>query len=155
MESYNALHVFPEVPAALKLLSENSDAVEAYVFSNGTVDMVGTSIKSSPDLGPHASLFKGLITVHSLKVYKPALEVYDHLVNESGKRDSRSDVWLVSGNPFDAVGAKAAGLKTAWIDRVGKGWVDRLDQLHVPSVIATGVEDAVKSIIDWSADSKQ
>lgn len=154
MKSYDALHVFPDVPAALKLLAQKSDVVDVYVFSNGTVDMVGTSIKSSPDLGPHAGLFKGLITVDPVKAYKPSMKVYSHLLHEVGKQESKGDVWLVSGNPFDAVGAKAAGLRTAWVDRAGKGWVDRLDPLHAPTVITTGVEDAVKAILHWSSNRK-
>ncbi|KAI1848381.1 hypothetical protein JX266_005687 [Neoarthrinium moseri] len=154
MQAYDFLHVFPEIPAALKLVRENSNLVDAYIFSNGTLEMVGTSVKSSPDLGPHASLFKSLITVDDVKCYKPAARVYEHLVKEAGKEGSKSDVWLVSGNPFDVVGAKSAGLKAAWIDRAGKGWVDRLDTLHVPSIIATGVEDAVKSILGWVKDAK-
>ncbi|KAK9424866.1 putative Haloacid dehalogenase [Seiridium unicorne] len=153
MQAYDALHNFPEVPAALKLLSEKSDVVDPYIFSNGTVEMVGNSVKSSPDLGPHAGLFKAFITVDSLKVYKPAMKVYEHLLSEVGKQGKSSDVWLVSANPFDAVGAKVAGLKAAWVDRAGKGWVDRLDPIHVPTIIATGVEDAVKGILAWTTDN--
>ncbi|KAK9783809.1 putative Haloacid dehalogenase [Seiridium cardinale] len=153
MQAYDALHNFPEVPAALKLLSEKSDVVDPYIFSNGTVEMVGNSVKSSPDLGPHAELFKAFITVDSLKVYKPAMKVYEHLLSEVGKQGKSSDVWLVSANPFDAVGAKVAGLKAAWVDRAGKGWVDRLDPIHVPTIIATGVEDAVKGILAWTANN--
>jgi len=51
---------------------------------------------------------------------------YWHLLQEVGKQDTPGDVWLITANPFDVVGASAAGLKTAWIDRAGKGWVDRL-----------------------------
>lgn len=155
MQAYDALHTFPEVPAALRLLSEKSDSVDAYIFSNGTVEMVGNSVKSSPDLGPHADIFKSLVTVDELKVYKPARKVYEHLVSTVGKQGNTSDVWLVSANPFDAVGSKVAGLKAAWVDRAGKGWVDRLDQLHVPTIISAGVEDAVKAILQWAAESKQ
>ena len=36
------------------------------------------------------------------------------------------DIWLVSGNPFDVVGAKAMGMKAAWVDRAGSGWADQL-----------------------------
>ncbi|KAH6653782.1 haloacid dehalogenase [Truncatella angustata] len=155
MQAYDALHVFPEVPAALKLVSEKNELIDPYIFSNGTLEMLGNSVKRSPDLGPHASLFKSLVTVDSLKVYKPAMKVYKHLLSEVGKKDHAGDVWLVSGNPFDVVGAKIAGLKAAWIDRAGTGWVDRLDDIHVPTIIASGVDDAVKGILTWAADSHQ
>ncbi|KAF3010284.1 hypothetical protein E8E14_003790 [Neopestalotiopsis sp. 37M] len=155
MKAYDSLHHFPEVPAALQLLSSKSDVVDAYIFSNGTAEMVCNSVKSSPDLGPHANLFKSMITVDSLRVYKPAMKVYQHLLSETGKQDRPSDVWLVSANPFDVVGGKLAGLKTVWVDRTGKGWVDRLDQANVPTVIARGVEDAVKGILDWDPNSEK
>ncbi|KAI1773780.1 haloacid dehalogenase [Hypoxylon cercidicola] len=139
MRSYDALHVFPEIPSALKLLEQNSDSVDAYVFSNGTDDMVGNSIKTSPDLGPHAERFKSLITVHSLKCFKPDRRVYEHLLEQVGKEGNANDVWVVSANPFDVVGARAAGLRAAFIDRTGKGWVDRLDEKRAPSVVAPGL----------------
>lgn len=147
MRSYDALHVFPEIPSALKLLEQHSDSVEAYVFSNGTDEMVGNSIRTSPELGPYAERFKSLVTVHDLKCFKPDKRTYEHLVEQVGKQGSENDVWVVSANPFDIVGSRAAGLRAAFIDRAGKGWVDRLDEKRSPSVIAPGVDEAMKLIL--------
>ncbi|KAI0157107.1 haloacid dehalogenase [Hypoxylon sp. FL1284] len=147
MKSYDALHVFPEIPSALKLLEQHADSIDAYVFSNGTDDMVGNSIKTSPDLGPHAGRFKSLVTVHGLRCFKPDRRTYDHLVEQVGKQGHANDVWVVSANPFDIAGARAAGLRAAFIDRAGKGWVDRLEEKRPPSVVASGVDEAIKSII--------
>ncbi|GAW17191.1 hypothetical protein ANO14919_066440 [Xylariales sp. No.14919] len=149
MRAYDALHVFPEIPGAMRLLRENRAAVDAYVFSNGTDDMVGNSVRTSPELGPHADLFRSLITVDSLKCFKPDPRTYAHLVEQSGKKGRLGDVWVVSANPFDVVGAKAAGLKTAFIDRPGRGWIDRLDELHKPSLITNGVDQAIRFILDY------
>ncbi|KAK7943499.1 haloacid dehalogenase- type II [Apiospora aurea] len=153
MKAYDRLHVFPEVSAAMELLRENSDQIDVYVFSNGTDAMVGNSVKSSPDLGPHAGLFRSLVTVETVKAYKPDMRVYAHLVEQVGKQGSNSDVWVVSANPFDITGAKAAGLKTAFIDRPGKGWIDRLDETSQPTIVAFGVEGAVKSILSTAGSS--
>jgi 2-haloacid dehalogenase len=155
MTAYDSLDYFPDAPAALRLLSDKSDLVDAYIFSNGTDDMVKNSLRSFKDLGPHGNLFKSILTVDSLRVYKPAMKVYQHLLSEAGKQERPSDVWLVSANPFDVVGGKLAGLKTVWVDRTGKGWVDRLDQTNVPTIIARGVEDAVKGILDWDPNSEK
>ncbi len=157
MRSYDALHVFPEVPLALRLLDDdkygdnnNNKSVEAYVFSNGTDEMVENSIKTSPELGPSAGrIFKALITVHSLQCFKPDKRAYEHLVRQVGKKGQESDVWVVSANPFDVVGARAAGLKAAFIDRTGKGWIDRLDEKRAPSVITSGVDEAIKRILKY------
>ncbi|KAI1747627.1 haloacid dehalogenase [Xylaria castorea] len=149
MRAYDALHVFPEIPAAMKLLQENSGAVDAYVFSNGTDDMVGNSIRTSPELGPHAHMFRSLVTVDSLKCFKPDPRTYAHLVEQAGKKGRATDVWVVSANPFDITGAKAAGLQAAFIDRPGKGWIDRLDETHKPSLVVDSVAKAIQSILNY------
>ena len=33
--------------------------------------------------------------------------------------DEMGEIWLVTSNPFDVVGARAAGMKAAWVDREG------------------------------------
>ncbi|KAK5625444.1 hypothetical protein RRF57_001160 [Xylaria bambusicola] len=149
MTAYDALHVFPEISAAMRLLQENQEAVSAYIFSNGTDQMVGSSIRTSPELSPHADIFQSLITVDGLKCFKPDPRTYAHLVEQSGKRGQPGNVWVVSANPFDITGAKAAGLKSAFIDRQGRGWIDRLDELYMPSLIASGVDQAIKYILDF------
>jgi 2-haloacid dehalogenase len=149
MKAYDSLHAFPEVPRALDAVRENPD-IDAYIFSNGTETMVNASIQSSPDLNPYADLFKGLVTVHELQVFKPAKRVYEDLVTKAGKDGNAGDVWIVTANPFDAVGSTAAGLKSAWIDRAGRGWVDRLGDVIGgirPTVIVSGVDEAVSEII--------
>lgn len=149
MTAYDALHVFSDIPAAMQLLQENREAVDACIFSNGTDDMVGGSIRTSPELGPNADIFRSFITVDGLKCFKPDPRTYAHLVEQSGKKGHPGDVWVVSANPFDVVGAKAAGLKTAFIDRPGRGWIDRLDELHMPSLIAGSVDQAIQFILDY------
>lgn len=154
MEAYNALHVFPEIPTALELVAGTPN-VEATIFSNGTDAMVSASVATSPDLKPYASLFKGLVTVDGpgVQVFKPDKRTYDHLVREVGKEGVPGDVWVVSANPFDAVGATAAGLKAAWIDRLGKGWVDRLGDVIGgvrPALVVDCVDEAVREIIKQS-----
>jgi 2-haloacid dehalogenase len=149
IKGYDALHVFPEVGDALKAV-ESESSVEAYIFSNGTVDRVKASIQSSPDLSPYAKLFKDLVTVEDTQAFKPAMSVYDHLLKAVGKGGRAKDVWLVSANPFDAVGAEVAGLRAAWIDRAGKGWVDRLGDVVGdirPTIVVPGVDEAIAEIL--------
>lgn len=154
MEAYNALHVFPEIPAALSLVGE-TPSVEALIFSNGTDAMVSASVATSPDLKPYANLFKGLVTVDGpgVQVFKPDKRTYHHLVREVDKEGAAGEVWLVSANPFDVIGATVAGLQAAWIDRVGKGWVDRLGDVIGdvrPALVVDGVDEAVREIIKRS-----
>jgi len=158
MQAYDSLSVFPDVPSALKSLSIDP-SIDAYVFSNGTTSMVHTSVNSSPSLSPYSSVFKSLITVSSLEVYKPDPTVYQYLAKQVGKTLSVEDmesIWLVSGNPFDVVGARAAGIQAAWVDRAGGhhgkgGWNDRLGELTGggPTIVVKSVEEAVEGIRRW------
>ncbi len=159
MRSYDALRAFPEVPAALDLLASESGggaaaaaAADAYVFSNGTDAMVGNSVRSSPDLGPRAAAagFRALVSVDGLRCYKPDPRAYAHLVETVGA----GDVWLVSANPFDVAGARAAGLRAAFVDRSGRGWVDRLDEARAPTVVVRGLDEAVRAILGKSSSSE-
>ncbi|KAK5662571.1 hypothetical protein OQA88_8484 [Cercophora sp. LCS_1] len=149
MQAYNALRVFPDVPGALDLVGK-TPGVEALIFSNGTGEMVSASVTTSPDLKPFAGLFGRTVTVDSVAVFKPDKRTYDHLVQEVGKQESPSDVWLITANPFDVVGATAAGLRSAWIDRAGRGWVDKLGDVIgevKPTLVVSGVDEAVGEII--------
>ncbi|KAI7777064.1 hypothetical protein LA080_004027 [Diaporthe eres] len=174
MAAHDALAVFPDVPAGLRAVQQNQWGragaldVEAVIFSNGTERMLSTSVGSSPDLKPFVSgggggggiggLFKKLVTVDEVRTYKPTAQAYSHLQAEADE-DNDAVVWLVSANPFDVAGARSVGLRSAWIDRAGTGWVDRLGEAIFgvgddvrkrrarPTVIAKGVDQAVEEIL--------
>ncbi|TVY30872.1 2-haloalkanoic acid dehalogenase [Lachnellula hyalina] len=160
MTAYDSLGTFPDVPPALKALASNP-SIDAYVFSNGTDAMVSSSVNQSPSLSSHTSVFKGIVTVEEVKAYKPDPKVYTHLAEKVGKKaGDMADIWLVSGNPFDVVGARAASMQAAWIDRAGGhhgkgGWTDKLGELASggPTVIVKGVDEAVNEIQKRTKDN--
>jgi 2-haloacid dehalogenase len=47
--------------------------------------------------------------------FKPDPSVYRHFLQQTGA--SHKGTWLVSGNPFDVIGAHMAGWRTAWVKR--------------------------------------
>ena len=150
MKAYDSLSTFPDVSPALKALAEES-VITAVVFSNGTQSMVTNSVKSSPDLGPHASVFKDIVTVEEVKRFKPDPAVYHHLAEKMGKsktKEAMGEMWLVSGNPFDVVGARAVGMQAAWVDRAGNGWTDQLIQSdsRKPTIIVKGLGEVVEGM---------
>lgn len=150
MKAYDSLSTFADVPPALKALADAPD-VTAVVFSNGTNAMVTNSVHSSPDLGPHADVFREIVTVEEVKCFKPDPRVYYHLAEKVGKGGSRremGEMWLVSGNPFDVVGARAVGMRAAWVDRGGVGWRDGLvrGELGGPTVVVKGLGEVMEAI---------
>ncbi|KAH9215035.1 HAD-like domain-containing protein [Leptodontidium sp. 2 PMI_412] len=155
MKAYDSLGTFPDVAPGLKDIA-SSPNITAYVFSNGTDAMVSSSVNQSPSLSSHASVFKDLITVQEVKAFKPHPKVYEHLLKKVGKANDVGSVWLVSGNPFDVVGARAVGMQAAWVDRKGGhhgagGWTDQLGSLARggPTIVVDGVEGAVEGIRKW------
>ena len=59
--------------------------------------------------------FSKIVSVDSIRTFKPDPAVYEYLVAEL--RRTKRMVWLISSNPFDVIGAKACGLRTAWVQR--------------------------------------
>ncbi|TAQ89880.1 hypothetical protein B7494_g1815 [Chlorociboria aeruginascens] len=155
MRAYDSLDTFPDVEPGLKDMASDP-SIHAYVFSNGTDAMVGSSVKQSPSLSPYSSVFRDLVTTQEIEAFKPDPKVYRYLAKRVGKTTSRQDmstIWLVSGNPFDCVGAKAAGMQCCWIDRAGGhhgkgGWTDRLGDLASggPTLMVQGVDEAIDAI---------
>ncbi|KAL2816039.1 HAD-like domain-containing protein [Aspergillus cavernicola] len=146
MNAYDNLSIFPDVKLTLTKLEE-IPTVAPVIFSNGTQSMVSNSVHRSPDLSPHASLFSDIVTVDDVKQFKPAPKVYLHLAERLGKSSSQiKDIWLVSGNPFDIVGARSVGLNAIWVDRNGRGWVDGARPDIQPTAVVNNLEQILRVI---------
>lgn len=124
MLGYDQLATFDDVHPALQELKRAKD-VKCVIFSNGTREMMANSLKGSR-LSQIGDAFSQLISVDHLQSYKPAPEVYKYLTHCTDMAGKEHEVWLVSGNPFDIVGARVAGINAIWVDRGGSGWQDRL-----------------------------
>lgn len=63
-------------------------------------------------------------------------------------KEAMGSMWLVSGNPFDVVGARAVGMQAVWVDRAGNGWTDQLVQGAVgrPTLIVEGLGEVVDGV---------
>jgi len=115
-EAYLALDAFPEVGDALRKLS----GFQLAILSNGSPAMLDAVVRNAGLKG----VFAAVISVHPLKIYKPAPEVYRLAVKKLGV--PKSAIGFVSSNCWDACGARAFGFRTFWINRTGAP-VDELD----------------------------
>jgi 2-haloacid dehalogenase len=109
-ERYDHLPPLADAAPALRALTERG--FELAVLSNGTPDMIAACLASSGlDVWVSHQL-----SADQVRVYKPAAQVYLN----AAQRLSRSarELRLVSGNAFDISGAAAAGLRTAWVNRM-------------------------------------
>ncbi|WPH04300.1 haloacid dehalogenase, type II [Acrodontium crateriforme] len=152
MEAYDSLSVFPDVATTMETLQANPK-LRAVVFSNGTRRMVTSSVKNSPDLAKYSHIFEDVVVVDDVQVFKPAPETYLHLVRKLGgdpsKLEDLAQVWLVSGNPFDILGARHAGLNAIYVDRAGVGWQDALvddEDKGRPTKIVTSLDQVISHV---------
>jgi 2-haloacid dehalogenase len=109
LEEYLHLATFPEVPAALKRLGGKQLAI----LSNGSPSMLEPLMKNAG----LESTFAAVLSVDSLKVYKPDPRVYELAVKALGV--AAKDIGFVSSNCWDACGAKSYGCNVFWINRSG------------------------------------
>jgi 2-haloacid dehalogenase len=100
------LKPFPEVPAALARLKTRYQLV---VLSNGDPDMLETA-KSH-----HGIAFDAVISVAVANAFKPHVATYTKAAEIVGVR--MDEVLFVANHAFDCIGAKAAGMRAAFIDR--------------------------------------
>ncbi len=109
IEEYQNLRPFPDVIPGIEALNSKGHTLVA--FSNG-VEATARTLLDRAGVLEH---LHDVISVDDVKTYKPDPEVYHYLARRLGTEPS--EIWLVSSNPFDVIGAKAAGLMAAWIQR--------------------------------------
>lgn len=100
------LTCFPEVPAALDRLQTRYKLV---VLSNGDPDMLEEARKW------HKVPFDGVISVAAANAFKPHRATYEKAAEICGVK--MDEVLFVANHTFDCIGAKAAGMRTAFINR--------------------------------------
>ena len=109
MEKYRVLPPYPDVPEALQKLKTAN--FRMYAFSNGQPDDLEHLLEHA-GLSEHLD---GIVSVHDVQSYKPAPAVYRHFLDSTNAKEKHT--WLISGNPFDVIGAHASGWNTAWLKR--------------------------------------
>lgn len=132
LHEYLSLCPYTEVPEALNRLTHKPLAI----LSNGSPKMLN-------DMVEHAGLsgnFAHVISVDSLKVFKPFMGVYQLAVAKLGV--PREQIAFVSSNSWDAVGAKVFGFQVCWINRIG----NTFDEMQVkPDVVVNNLN----AFVDW------
>lgn len=114
---YRRLAPFPEVAAALEAMAATRPLA---ILSNGHPEMLEALV----DHNHMRALFRGgILSVHSVKAYKPHPTVYQLAEERLGV--PRTMVGFVSSNGWDAAGARAFGFQVFWVNRA-KAPVERL-----------------------------
>ena len=114
---YGELSAYEEVPGLLADLKAAGHKLA--VLSNASPNMLETASKAA---GIY-QYFDALLSVDTLKCYKPTPAVYGLVTEHFGC--SPNEVSFFSSNNWDISGAGAFGFKTIWVNRSGAAW-DRL-----------------------------
>jgi 2-haloacid dehalogenase len=108
MDKYLHLDLYPDAAATLAAMQDRKLAI----LSNGSPGMLNALVRNSG----LTEVLDATISIDSKKIFKPSPEAYALIESTLGV--APADVLFVSSNPWDACGAKAFGLKVAWIERV-------------------------------------
>jgi 2-haloacid dehalogenase len=107
-DKYLHLDLYPDALAALGAMRDRKLAI----LSNGSPAMLDALVKNSG----LDRVLDAVISVDASKIFKPSPEAYALIETRLGI--APAEVLFISSNPWDACGAKAFGLKVAWIERV-------------------------------------
>jgi 2-haloacid dehalogenase len=126
------LECFPEVPEALARLQTKYKLV---VLSNGDPDMLETAKRY------HKVPFDRVISVAEANSFKPHVATYTKAAELLGL--AMDQILFVANHAFDCIGAKSAGMRSAFIDRRRRpfGITPHQPDLIVPSM--TGLADVM------------
>ena len=109
LSKYRQLPAYPDVITSLDEFAARGFTMAA--CSNGT----DTAVRALLDHAGILPRFNTIVSVDPIRTFKPDPAAYEYLVAELGA--PRETIWLISSNPFDVIGAKACGLRTAWVQR--------------------------------------
>lgn len=109
LDAYFKLDAFPDARATLRALKQAGK--KTGILSNGSPDM----LKGAVDAAQIGADLDALLSVDSVKMFKPRPEVY-RLVTDHFKC-RRGDVSFVSSNRWDVMAATSFGFKAFWINR--------------------------------------
>jgi 2-haloacid dehalogenase len=109
VELYDHLRPFPDAVPALRGLVDMG--YELAVLSNGSHAMIRNCLANSG----LEDFFGQRISADEVRAFKPAPVVYRHAAERLSVPIRQ--IRLITCNPFDSVGASAAGMRTAWVNR--------------------------------------
>lgn len=127
------LRPFPEVPEALARLQARYKLV---VLSNGDPDMLETAKRY------HQVPFDQVISVAEAGSFKPHVATYTKAAELAGV--AMNEVLFVANHAFDCIGAKAAGMRTAFIDRRRRPFGETP---HQPDLLVPSMEDLADAMV--------
>jgi 2-haloacid dehalogenase len=134
------LDPFPDVVDALEAIK--AGGFRLVVLSNGDRDMLARGVAHSGT----AALWDRVISVEEAATFKPHRDTYitaARLISLEPR-----EVLFVANHPFDCIGAKAAGMATAFVDRRGRPFGNKR---YPPDLIAKDFTQLANAVLNQVA----
>lgn len=132
VDAITRLRPFPDVPAALDRLRGRYELV---ILSNGDPDMLASGV-------PYSGVaFDHVISVAQANSFKPHVATYRKAAEVIGLDPGA--ILFVANHAFDCIGAKAFGMKSAFIDRRKRPFGKTP---HQPDVIVTDFTELAETL---------
>lgn len=119
MAEYRVLPAFADTESTLITLKKQGHHL--FAFSNGSHEAVSKLL----DNAKLSQYFEGIVSMEEVNTFKPNPAGYAHFNAKTNSQKSGS--WLISGNPFDVIGAKSYGMKAVWVQRTEESIFDPWD----------------------------
>ncbi len=129
LAAYRRLDAFPDAAPVLAAL--RGAGVATAILSNGEPAMLEEAVSAAGLSG----LLDAVLSVHPLRRYKPAREVYALATARFACQPH--EVAFVSGNAWDAYGAARFGFRVHWLNRAPQPveyWLDSLAAARIASL---------------------
>ena len=151
MDEYRRLPPYADAPACLRTLRavaphlhrlrrqavapHHAAGVSVWAFSNGESSLLGDVLQNARLAG----FFDGVVSVEEVRLFKPAAAVYEHFLRTANAKADA--VWLISANPFDIMGARAAGWRAVWVRRGAAVFDPWAEEELRPSAVISALAD--------------
>jgi len=109
LDAYFKLDAFPDARAVLRALKQNGN--KTGILSNGSPNM----LKGAVDAAGIADDLDAMLSVDSLKMFKPRPEVYGLVTSHF--RCAPNEVTFVSSNRWDVMAGVSVGFRGLWVNR--------------------------------------
>ncbi len=140
LNAYSELPAFPDVVDSIQQLKASGHRL--FAFSNGSNAAIKTLLTHANIL----NMFEGYVSVEDVKVFKPSPKVYTYFNTKTKSKKNTS--FLISGNPFDILGAASYGMYTAWVQRSPDILFDPWGT--PPSMVVTSLLELNKNLASFS-----
>jgi 2-haloacid dehalogenase len=136
MEGFGQLPVHPDVPDAIRTLSDLG--IRLVTLTNGSAS-VAQGLFERAGIREH---FERLLSVEDAGIWKPAAGSYAYALEQCGVEPM--DAMLVAVHPWDIDGSAPAGLATAWVNRSGGPYPEYFQAADLKVASLTDLADRLR-----------